>query len=80
MRQLPGQRQKLADQHAADEQRRGKPNSRPIFFVTLVAMWTVAPVAARVINRLRFKRWRRRGLTEVWVRSPEPLPGGLADS
>jgi hypothetical protein len=40
----------------------------------LVAMWTVALVAVRIINRLRFKRWRRRGWTELWVRSPEPCP------
>lgn len=43
----------------------GQPNSLPIFFVTLVAMSTIAPVAARAINRLRFKRWRRRGWTEL---------------
>lgn len=58
----------------------GQLNSLPIFFATLVAMWMVTPLAARVINRLRFKLWRRRGWTEVWVRSPEPLPGGLANS
>lgn len=57
-----------------------QPDSLPIFFFTLVAMWTVVLVAVRVINRLRFKRWRRRGWTELWVRSPEPLPGGLANS
>jgi len=56
-----------------------KPNSLPIFFITLVAAWLVSPVATRVIDRLRFKLWRRRGWTEFWVRSPEPLPGGLAN-
>jgi hypothetical protein len=43
-------------------------------------MWAVALVGTRVINRLRFRLWRRRGWTELWVRSPEPLPGGLANS
>ncbi|WP_284756234.1 hypothetical protein [Arthrobacter sp. efr-133-R2A-120] len=57
----------------------GKPNSLPIFFITLAAAWLVSPVATRVIDRLRFKLWRRRGWTEFWVRSPEPVPGGLAN-
>ena len=56
-----------------------KPNSLLILFITLVAAWLVSLVATRVINRLRFKLWRRRGWTEFWVRSPEPLPGGLAN-
>lgn len=56
-----------------------KPSSIPIFAITFVATWIVSLVVARVVNRLRFKLWRRRGWTEVWVRSPEPLPGGLAD-
>lgn len=58
----------------------GQSNSLPIFFVTMVAVWMVALVASRVINRLRFRLWRRRGWTELWVRSPEPLPGGLANN
>lgn len=58
----------------------GQPNALPTFLVTLLVMWTVTPVATRVINRLRFKLWRRRGWTELWVRSPDPLPGGLANS
>lgn len=56
-----------------------KPNSLPIFFITLVVAWIVGLVAPRVINRLRFKLWRRRGWTEFWIRSPEPLPGGVAN-
>ena len=57
-----------------------KPSSLPIFFIILVATWLVGSVAARVINRLRFKLWQRRGWTEFWIRSPEPLPGGVANS
>ncbi|MGO4860159.1 hypothetical protein [Arthrobacter sp. 2MCAF14] len=56
-----------------------KPNSLPIFFIILVASWIVSLVVARVVNRLRFKLWRRRGWTEFWIRSPEPLPGGVAN-
>jgi hypothetical protein len=57
-----------------------QPDSFPLFFVTFLAVWVIAVVATLMVNRLRFKLWRRRGWTEVWVRSPEPLPGGLANS
>lgn len=57
-----------------------QPDSIPLFFVTLMAVWMVTIAAIFTVNRLRFKLWRRRGWTEVWVRSPEPLPGGLANS
>jgi len=57
-----------------------QPDSIPLVFVTLLAVWMVALTATFTVNRLRFKLWRRRGWTEVWVRSPEPLPGGLANS
>jgi hypothetical protein len=56
-----------------------KPNSLPMFFIILVATWVVGSAVAGVINRLRFKHWRRRGWTEFWIRSPEPLPGGVAN-
>lgn len=56
-----------------------KPSSIPIFAITFVATWIVSLVVARVVNRLRFKLWRRRGWTEFWIRSPEPLPGGVAN-
>ncbi|HKU31202.1 MAG TPA: hypothetical protein VJQ60_12000 [Arthrobacter sp.] len=55
------------------------PESILVYLAIWVAGWIVPPIVARVINRLRFKLWRRRGWTEVWVRSPEPLPGGLPD-
>ena len=57
-----------------------QPDSLPLFFVTFLAMWVIWLLAILIVNRLRFKLWRRRGWTEVWVRSPEPLPGGLANS
>lgn len=55
-------------------------DSLPLFFGTFLAVWVITLVATFMVNRLRFKLWRRRGWTEVWVRSPEPLPGGLANS
>lgn len=57
-----------------------QPDSFPLHFVVLMAVWMVGITATFTVNRLRFKLWRRRGWTEVWVRSPEPLPGGLANS
>ena len=57
-----------------------QPDSLPLFFVTFLAMWVIWLLAILIVNRLRFKLWWRRGWTEVWVRSPEPLPGGLANS